>query len=328
MEVQPGKKRPRSPEGGLQQSKDNNGNEHHHEDVNVHVGVSAQALDPPPHPLLIPPPTSSPPPAPHINNKATNSGNGSQKSKQFSVEWHQQSSARGGDRGGGHAQSLAATAVVTMASANTCLSIAGRCSLHVRTGSVEILGYTIHAADADAANESDANDDQVEEYHLESPSWTAWSTVLSLEPDTILVLTSSSSTKNDDAAVEGPAVGPAQRPEPVVPTFQIHGVQSVETSASTSVRQVQVQPTLIPTSWKLATDLIVQDLNATESAEESQPRHALFRDTLEEDDELPDGNDDNKSNISKSKNHGFRIVVAGAKGVGKSTCVRYLVNRL
>jgi hypothetical protein len=171
MEVQPGKKRPRSPEGGPQT--EDNGNEHHEDvDVDVRADVSAQPLTAPPHPLLIPPP-----PPPH-NIKATNNGNDSHKPKQFTVEWQQ--SARVGR---GHGNELTSRAVVSMASSNTCLSIAGRCSLHVRTGSVEILGYTMYAA----ANE---NDDQVEEYHLESPSWTAWSTVLSLEPDTILVLTS------------------------------------------------------------------------------------------------------------------------------------------
>jgi hypothetical protein len=83
---------------------------------------------------------------------------------------------------------------------------------------------------------------------------------------------------------------------------------------------VQVQPTLIPTSWKLATDLIVQDLKVTESAEQSKPRHALFRDTLEEEDELPEW----RQMIGQQNKNRFRIVW---REPGWSTCVRYLVNR-
>jgi hypothetical protein len=296
MEVQPGKKRPRSPDGGTQTTFHNNGGA----GDGGYYGPAQSAA------------------SPHAN------------SVQYTVEWQT-----------GTCQTQTQTAVVTIPATDTCLSIAGSCTLSCRAGSIEILGYTLRGNDD---HDDDNNDDnhQMRELHLDSPSWTAWSTILSLEPNTVLVLRSTTTTGSGTTAVgdqhygetgepfavlpspSSPAPAPASL---LLPTFQIHAVQSTDTAAASPA--VQVQPTLIPTSWKLSADRILEDLQATASAQSKQGL-ALFRDTLEEDplhDHDNDG-DDNKNNSMKKNNHGFRIVVAGAKGVGKSTCVRYTVNRL
>ena len=81
------------------------------------------------------------------------------------------------------------------------------------------------------------------------------------------------------------------RPESDRPSFRL-------------VSPVDSRPTVIPQSWSQAVDQISQEWVATRSR---RPETSLD-DTL--------------------KRRRARVVVCGAKGVGKSTCVRYTVNRL
>ena len=81
------------------------------------------------------------------------------------------------------------------------------------------------------------------------------------------------------------------RPESDRPSFRL-------------VSPVDSRPTVIPQSWSQAVDQISQEWVATRSR---RPETSLD-DTL--------------------KRRQARVVVCGAKGVGKSTCVRYTVNRL
>jgi polynucleotide 5'-hydroxyl-kinase GRC3/NOL9 len=88
-------------------------------------------------------------------------------------------------------------------------------------------------------------------------------------------------------------------------TLKVTSIRQRETERTFQILnplQDSVRPTMIPSSWKSAMNAVLEDL--TKSSNEP----------------------DEESERTKTRN--ARIVVCGAKHVGKSTCIRYAVNRL
>jgi polynucleotide 5'-hydroxyl-kinase GRC3/NOL9 len=95
---------------------------------------------------------------------------------------------------------------------------------------------------------------------------------------------------------------------------QVHSIRQIGTEQTFSVTNPahdNVRPTMIPSSWKTAMDRVVDDIVTGPSSTETK--------NVQETD----------TNVNNTDAHGHtRIVVCGAKHVGKSTCIRYAVHRL
>jgi polynucleotide 5'-hydroxyl-kinase GRC3/NOL9 len=130
-----------------------------------------------------------------------------------------------------------------------------------------------------------------------SAPWSSWIT-LSLSPGDALQIDSST---NDGGSAANPSfeIVPATRRD--------------------------VRPTIVPDSWRTAVQSIVEDFSALLAMEQQRKNsygHASFfqdfvRDAMGSEDTV-----DGKGNF------GYQIVFCGAKSVGKSTCLRYCLNRL
>lgn len=97
-------------------------------------------------------------------------------------------------------------------------------------------------------------------------------------------------------------------------------------SRSPSFRIVApTRPIVVPPSWKISVDDIVQEYTSLVPAESksTMTSAAMFRTSLE-------GDDDDNDHINERDNNSPRNVcmITGAKGVGKSTLLRYMTNRL
>jgi polynucleotide 5'-hydroxyl-kinase GRC3/NOL9 len=92
-----------------------------------------------------------------------------------------------------------------------------------------------------------------------------------------------------------------------------------------------VHPIVIPPSWKKAVDQITNELATARATETSmdESRSAVTASSLGGDDDDDDVVDKNETTINtQPRQERARIVLCGAKGVGKSTCLRYATNRL
>lgn len=146
---------------------------------------------------------------------------------------------------------------------------------------------------------------------FESPPWSAWVTVPMVAGDCIEIKSSSSSSEL---------------------SFDIYAASDRE-----------ARPTVIPMSWQTAADLVEMDYSDIQRRENEkklkQPvyAHASFylptvgdSEDEGENDGLVEHEKSGESPTSRQfdRINGFQVVITGAKGVGKSTCLRYCLNRM
>lgn len=133
-------------------------------------------------------------------------------------------------------------------------------------------------------------------YPFESPAWTSWLTLMAVTAEAKVHVSSTRQQKDSSTK----------------PSFEIKS--AVEGGS---------RPTVVPTNWKEAWDTFVdhfRDRVAYTDQQNNLKQHALFRETLEHSTETTDSGNDGDG--------GLVMAVVGAKNMGKSTCVRYGVNRL
>lgn len=131
---------------------------------------------------------------------------------------------------------------------------------------------------------------------FDSPVWSSWLTLQVIGSSATVELESF-----DDATS--------------APTFRVMDQEQ---------HDAKMRPTTIPASWKAAVDQVLQDYHAEKLSLEKQQslNLAIHRSSLESDEEISSQDETNRPGP------GFRVAICGAKGVGKSTCLRYLTNRL
>jgi polynucleotide 5'-hydroxyl-kinase GRC3/NOL9 len=148
---------------------------------------------------------------------------------------------------------------------------------------------------------------------FESPPWSAWATVPVTAGTRLKISNYSCSYRYSDGS------------------FTVYAATDGE-----------ARPTVIPWPWQNAADAIVNDYTGIQKSEREeqakQPVYAhatFFRPTVGDSDEDDETNMKHENATSESpaprrfdRTNGFQVVVAGAKGVGKSTCLRYCLNRL
>lgn len=119
---------------------------------------------------------------------------------------------------------------------------------------------------------------------------------------------------------------------PMAPLDECNGCDAEDTQMEGG-KPRKVRPTLVPPSWKQAVDKILRDFTEKQRSLVMQDEHtkipeqqrgvpSFHRETLHHD----EGTERDTAELGSADN-GFQIAIAGAKGVGKSTCVRYLINR-
>lgn len=97
-------------------------------------------------------------------------------------------------------------------------------------------------------------------------------------------------------------------------TLEIMSSRVVDNQATfrvVDINETSCRPTIFPGSWKISVQNVVEDYGTHRLALEKQ-QHALHRDEFE----------------SSGNHKGFRCVFVGAKGVGKSTLLRYTIHSL
>lgn len=242
------------------------------------------------------------PPAALVDDSTDRNGQ-QQQQEAFSVTWSNNNS----------------DAVVTVPTAGLLLCIQGTCLVKCYQGRLELLGTSIDPTTTTAQ-------------HLDSPPWTAWSTVTTMESQTVFLLqsvplgTNNTNTNNDSATTNTTAEGGTNDTPPSVPTFAIYSANQCKATGNNNGKPATtVQPTIVPPSWIMAVADILEDLKVHQaeavaesmSAAVEDAHAALFQETA-----ATTAAEDTTAKAN------FCTVVAGAKGVGKSTCVRYTVNRL
>ena len=175
------------------------------------------------------------------------------------------------------------------------LCLVGRAQIScLGIGDVEILGYRLSSS----RNTDGASNGSRGRHHqttttveVASPSWSSYITITQLDTSkpTKLKICSIYPNNNTDG-VDSPLTNTKESQRPLHhPTFQLlHPTHSM------------ARPTIIPNSWSRAVDEIERDIQ--QQQQQQQHHH---------------------QNQCRS-----RIVICGGKGVGKSTCLRYTVNRL
>jgi polynucleotide 5'-hydroxyl-kinase GRC3/NOL9 len=169
---------------------------------------------------------------------------------------------------------------------NECLCLMGRAQIQCLQGSVEIMGYRLDPSHAKVS--------------VESPPWSS-----------LLVFQPIFAEESGVVTIQVESWWPQSAEYHSEPTFEL----------VTSGSAPNVRPTLIPSTWQHAMDLLLPQLPqlAPELASEiSKP--AFHRSALT----LPGGDEDD----SDMDNNRFYMAICGAKGVGKSTLLRYATNRI
>jgi polynucleotide 5'-hydroxyl-kinase GRC3/NOL9 len=153
---------------------------------------------------------------------------------------------------------------------------------------------------------------------FDSPAWASWATVAAARGDPsspcrLSVAASSSSSSATTTTGGEPPSSP--------PVVEVR-----------DARDPAARPTAFPASWRRAADRVAADYRARVDRWREDDRdgdeeavHFFHRTSLDDD----DGDDENSGGeTDESRPTGFQIAFAGAKGVGKSTCLRYCLNRL
>jgi polynucleotide 5'-hydroxyl-kinase GRC3/NOL9 len=189
-------------------------------------------------------------------------------------------------------------------SSNNKLCLMGRAQIHCVQGSISILGYHLTPTHPKIS--------------VESPPW---SSLVMLEPN------HDNDDESDDqvVVVKVESCWPQQEPQ----TGQVVHHQEA-TFALVESESPRVRPTIIPSTWENAANHILPCLYADKNE---------TRTTLNEDHDIKANftRPGSKTEISKIggtlNNNGqverhFRLAICGAKGVGKSTFLRYITNRI
>ena len=155
--------------------------------------------------------------------------------------------------------------------------------------------------------------DERDGHRFDCPSWSSWAT-LSLSAGAVVEIASSynpinPNSSSNSSSLDGNAISCSK------PSFQVW-----------SAHDPQARPTVVPPSWKQAMDAIEHDFWQQQQRKQQQQRqqhHLLIhRDNLE-DEEV------HASSVSpETLPSCFQVLFCGAKNVGKSTCLRYCLNRL
>ena len=171
--------------------------------------------------------------------------------------------------------------------------LVGRAKIRVVEGSAEVLGHTLEAPTHDGHGD-DESSLLACGVVVTSPYWSSWMTIeanpLSLPCKIVLY------------CVRGPE------------SFTVTGPK---------------RPILLPQTWRACADTIVRDFCASPSNSNDSHRFrgsAVMVDSLEDYDETSSGN---RNQRYRNPDETRRIcMITGAKGVGKSTLLRYLTNRI
>jgi mRNA cleavage and polyadenylation factor CLP1 P-loop len=211
---------------------------------------------------------------------------------------------------------------------------------------IDVHGYALRRRreeDEHVGNSNGNSSSSSRRVRFESAPWSSWITI-SLPPGASIRLSSD---------IPSPSSSPQQtmQQQQQEPTLTIH-----------SAHEKQARPTVLPDSWRDAVDTIVRDwrnyrahhlpaaLSATTkparnngSATDARHSASFFQsaalpgdDTDDSNDGANGGDDDDVASSDGNRNKSthqkpsplFQVVVCGAKGVGKSTCLRYCLNRL
>jgi polynucleotide 5'-hydroxyl-kinase GRC3/NOL9 len=167
--------------------------------------------------------------------------------------------------------------------------LVGRAFVEVKQGQIQVLGHNITGTDSCCHKTP---------IKVTSPFWSSWMTIEILfdddKPDT--------ETSNDCCIIQFTCV--RNRPN----SFRI---------------VAPTRPIVIPNEWKCTADTIIQQDFAVSSLPTLQTT-ALSRTSLDDDDDH-----DNNNTTHPSFEHPRQVcMITGAKGVGKSTFLRYMTNRL
>lgn len=180
------------------------------------------------------------------------------------------------------------------------LCLGGRANVKCIQGSVEVLGYTLTAG---------------EQTYVTSPCWNSW---LTFYP----IFTSSHHTDHSSFSSSI-----------IIKFTSIRGTPSFKLVVTTITSSPSsCHPTIIPPCWKEASDKIIQDCFYQKRQEQEQERR-------QQNSNVPSVSSsaafdeksfaDKDTNTKNNHRHPIqRIVICGAKGVGKSTMLRYLTNRM
>eukprot|EP00978_Attheya_sp_CCMP212_P010220 scaffold24561_cov64-Attheya_sp.AAC.7 len=200
--------------------------------------------------------------------------------------------------------------VLSFAGIGSEVTIVGRAFIKTLQGQVEILGYRLSAHDHDHASESDCKDT----VYVESPKWMSTLTLVSRAKESTIHLNSSS----QNAACVSKTNNPYENPNAA--SFEILSRAEV------------LSATTIPREWEYAVDEIRSDLQNGDDIiiEDPQQQKPLLDPLADPFGSTPLEEDTPNNPLQEEQtivNEG-RIVICGAKGVGKSTCLRYALNRL
>jgi polynucleotide 5'-kinase involved in rRNA processing len=177
-------------------------------------------------------------------------------------------------------------------------------------GTVSIHGYELSASKGD--------EDSVD---FDSPPWNSLVTldVLGVDPSNPVEL-------EIDPAVDSPSYTIGSDHEDEGDKEEQAGESGFELSPNVRVvdsrRLGGARPTVVPDSWKNSVDSILHDYE-TSYLDATSPIYEPDRQS-----KVSASHVDPASAVQRTMSPSFRVALTGAKSTGKSTCLRYLVNRV